>query len=266
MDKMIVVVFDNETNAYEASRALKEMHDEGSIAVYAGAVISKDADGRVSVKERTDQGPIGTLLGMATGALIGVLGGPAGVAIGATAGTPGGTFWDIATIGVGDDFVAEVSKALRPGKSAVVAEVDEWWIIPLDTRMDALGGTIFRRVRADVVDAHLEREAAVHRAELDELNAELSRARGEEKAKLKEKYDAAKASLNAANDRTKARIEDTRREADAKIRSLQAQASKASADAKARLDKRAAAIEADYQSRTRKLDKAWQLTKESLSA
>ena len=51
MEKMLVVVFDNETKAYEGSHALKQLDGEGSITVHAESVIKKGADGTVSVKQ-----------------------------------------------------------------------------------------------------------------------------------------------------------------------------------------------------------------------
>ena len=56
----------------------------GSITLYARGVIAKDAGGKVTVKEAADEGPLGTAVGLATGSLIGLLGGPVGVAIGAS--------------------------------------------------------------------------------------------------------------------------------------------------------------------------------------
>ena len=98
MDKMIVVVFDSESKAYEGSKALRELHDEGSITLYAMGVIAKDAGGKVTVKDAADQGPLGTGVGLVTGSLIGLLGGPIGVAIGASAGTFGGIHYDLASV------------------------------------------------------------------------------------------------------------------------------------------------------------------------
>ena len=43
----------------------------------------------------------------------------------------------------------EVSQNLTPGKVAVVADADEEWVTPLDTRMEALGGIVFRRARGE---------------------------------------------------------------------------------------------------------------------
>src|SRR5262245_4267052 len=133
MDKMLVVVFTDESKAYQASKALRELHAEGSVTLYAEAVIAKDVQGVVTTKQAADQGPLGTALGFATGGLIGLLAGPAGLALGTATGTLTGSLYDLAQIGVSDDFLAEVSQRLSPGKTAVVAEIDEEWVTPVDT-------------------------------------------------------------------------------------------------------------------------------------
>ena len=61
MDRMLVVVFENEIKAYEGSRALKALDSEGSISVYAEAVIKKNDDGTVTVKQIEDDFPIRTV-------------------------------------------------------------------------------------------------------------------------------------------------------------------------------------------------------------
>jgi uncharacterized membrane protein len=266
MDKMIVVVFDTEPKAYEGSRALADLHREGSLAVYSAAVIAKDASGRVSTRQGADQGPVATALGMATGALIGALGGPAGLAAGTAAGAVGGSLVDFANAGVGLDFLDDISRQLRPGKAAIVAEIEEDWVTPLDARMEALGGIIYRRPRVDVVDAQMERDAAARQTELDQLQAELDRATGQAKAKLQAKVDDAKARLEAARNHAKTRVDEINRETQAKIQSLYEQASKAPGDAKARLEKRIDEIKADHRVRSEKLGQAWHLTKEALGA
>ena len=59
MDRMLVVVFDNESKAYEGSRSLQQLDGDGSIAVYATGVVAKNPDGTASVKEGADTGPLG---------------------------------------------------------------------------------------------------------------------------------------------------------------------------------------------------------------
>jgi uncharacterized membrane protein len=256
MDKMVVTVFDSEKQAFEGERALRELHDEGSIVLYAMAVIAKEPNGKVAVRQSADQGPAGTVLGMATGALVGLLGGPAGVAAGAMAGSLGGSLVDLANVGVGSDFLDDVSQLMRPGKAAVVAEIEERWVIPLDTRMEDLGGKVFRRSRRDVVDAQTERDATALRDEIDQLNAELKEASGNTKAKLQAKVDAAKQSLQSVRNKAKSRAEHLKKETDAKIKSLNEQAKKAGGDMKAHFEQRAAEIKADYDARSSELSEA----------
>ena len=61
MDRMLVVVFDNETKAYEGKKALLQLDAEGSISAYAYAVLAKHADGSTTIKQGDDPGPLGTL-------------------------------------------------------------------------------------------------------------------------------------------------------------------------------------------------------------
>ena len=267
MNKMIVVVFDSESKAYEGTKALRELNAEGSITLYAMGVIAKDAKGKVTVKEAADRGPLGTAVGLATGSLIGLLGGPAGVAIGATAGTFGGILYDLATVGVAEDFLAdEVGGRLQPGKAAVVAEVEEEWTMPVDTRMEAAGGVVFRRVLGELQDALIERDSDALEAELAQLKAEYAQATGNAKVKLKEKIDATKAKLQATHDRAEAAIEATKQKMDAKIKSLQEQAAKAKGDAKAKIEARIVEVRSEYKRRSDKLKKARELTKQALAA
>jgi uncharacterized membrane protein len=144
MDRMLVVVFDNESKAYEGKRALQQLDSEGSISVYAYTVLAKNADGTATVKQGDDVGPMGTLLGGFFGTLIGVLGGPAGIAVGAAVGMAAGSTVDLKNARVGSDFIDDVQRALSPNKVALIAEIEEEWTTPVDTRMEAIGGTVFR--------------------------------------------------------------------------------------------------------------------------
>ena len=238
MDKMLVVVFDTEAKAYEGLRALSDLHREGSLTVYSDAVIAKDPSGQVALRQSASIGPVGTLLGGATGALIGLLGGPVAAAVGLVGGALGGAAYDVANLGVGADFVEEVSKRLAPGKAAVVAEINEEWIAPLNTRMDQIGGIVSRRSRSDVIDFQDERDAAALQHELDQMQKELGQAKGEAKAKLEATIASTQAALKAAEGRAKARVDAMKKTIDTKIQALQDQASKSTGEAKARRDGR----------------------------
>src|SRR5215831_5333985 len=110
MDRMLVVIFPNESKAYEGKRALQQLDREGSISVYAYAVLAKNADGTTTLKQGDDAGPIGTLVGTSFGTLIGVLAGPVGMAVGAAAGMAAGSTVDLDNIRVGSDFIDDVQK------------------------------------------------------------------------------------------------------------------------------------------------------------
>jgi uncharacterized membrane protein len=189
MDRMLVVVFDSESKAYDGKSALQQLAKEGSIGLYAYAVLTKNADGTSSVKQGDDAGPLGTLLGTSFGTLIGALAGPAGAAVGAAAGMSFGAGVDLAKVGVGSDFLDDVSKALGPNKVAVVAEVEEEWTTPVDTRMEQIGGTVYRRAVADVADKVDEENVNAMKADYAQFKAENAQADADRKAKLTDKMN-----------------------------------------------------------------------------
>ena len=266
MDKMIVVVFDSETKAYEGSKAFQELQNEGSIDLYSIAVIARDASGKVVVKQKGDMGPVGTAVGLLTGSLIGMIGGPVGLILGVGVGTAGGLAYDLARLGVGQDFLTEIEETLQPGKAAVIAEVGEDWTVPVDTRMAALGGAVLRRTRSEFVNEQSERDIAALKADLDKVEAEYHQTTGESKAKLQKKVDAARGRLHAAQDEIQARVEASEVEIDAKILTLQDQAAKESGERKARHEARIAELQAEQKRSRDQLKKVWEDAKKALSA
>jgi uncharacterized membrane protein len=157
MERMLVVVFESEAKAYEGSRVLEGMNEDGVITVHAARIVTKGQDGAIEVISRYDTVPEGAMGGTALGGLIGLLAGPAGLAVGAASGFAIGATADFARNRVVSDFVTEVEKALHPGKTAVVAEIHEESTDSVDTRMGALGGVVFRRGLADVADSNFEK-------------------------------------------------------------------------------------------------------------
>lgn len=266
MNKMVVAVFDSESAAFEGLSALRDLHKEGDITLYAAAVVVKDETGKISVKQQADDGPVGTAVGLLTGSLIGILGGPAGMALGASVGVLTGLLFDLDRSGVGATFLDDVSKALTAGKAAVVVEVDESWTTPVDTRLHKLGGMVFRRLRSEVVEDQFVRESAAFDADLQALEQELKQASAENRAAIQKDIDQVKKQIAATQDLAKARLDQAEAEMDARVKALQDQAKGASARARARIDKRIAEAKADYEVRAKKLNQAWTLTKEALAA
>jgi len=117
--------------------------------------------------------------------------------VGAYVGGFSGLMYDLFNAGVSMDFVDEVSASLTPGKAAVVADVDEVWVTPIDTRLGALGGTTFRRFRGEAIDAELIRETESSRTELEHLSTELRESSSEAKANVAGAIDAQRRKLEA---------------------------------------------------------------------
>jgi uncharacterized membrane protein len=247
--KLLAVVFNDEKSAYEGARALADLNRDGSIDVFAAAVLQKDPQGWVTTKKVQSDFPLQTVAGTAVGALIGLLGGPAGVAVGGAAGVTAGLLGDMYTAGVDEDFVTEVSTALTPGKCALIAEVDEDWVTPVDTRMEALGGVVHRTLKSTFEHEQWSQAAADARTELDQLKAEEADARADRKAKLQAQIARLSKRLDTKLDRAKAQSKQAEEEFQAKVTALRNRIDKERGDRKTALEARLARLRSDYHSR-----------------
>ena len=253
MERMLVVVFNDESKAYEGSRALNQLDGEGSIAIHAESVIRKNADGTTTVKQANGDFPIRTIGGTALGSLVGLLGGPVGFSLGTAAGAMAGSIGDLYAAGVDADFLDDVSAALGPGKCAVVAEISEEWVTPVDSRMEALSGVVFRTAKQNVEDDQRTRDVAALREQIEQLKTEHDRARADQKAKLQAKIDNLNAKLQHKLDQAKQRSEQIKSETEAKVQALQKKAAKAQGDVKAAIDAHVARIREEYEQAASKL-------------
>ena len=224
MDRMLVVVFDTEPKAYQGKKALSELEGEGSIVVYAYAVVGRNADGTTSVRQSDDPGPLGTLVGTSVGALIGVLGGPVGVALGAAAGLAVGGTADLNNLRIGDDFIDDVREQLQRNKFAVIAEIQEDWTTPVDTRMEAIGGKVYRRALSEVKQAVNDEDIAAMKADVAQMKAEQAKADANRKARLQEKINQLDSKIEAQLEKAKQRRQAAEAQAKAKVEVLKAKA------------------------------------------
>jgi uncharacterized membrane protein len=249
MKKMLAIVFGDEKAAYEGVQALSALDREGSIDLNLLAVIKKNADGTISREHVDSQLPAWTLGGTALGSLIGALGGPLGLAIGMSVGSAAGMLGDLHTSDVDEDFLSDVSTALNPGKFAVVADVDEEWVTPVDTRMEALGGVVFRTIKSAAEDERRSREVAARRAELDQLKAEHAKARSDRKFKLQAQIDQLRARLEKKLEQDRARSKQAKEQVQAKVQALQNKADHEKGEAKAAIEARITSLRNDFQRR-----------------
>lgn len=265
MSKFIFVSFPDEAKAYQGTRSLEELHAEGSLTLYAMAVMAKASDGKLSVKLESERGPFGMAVGALVGGMIGLLGGPVGAAIGVGGGALLGMLNDLSNLGVSGEFLDKVALDLTPGKVAVIAEVSEDWVTPLDTRMNALGGIVHRTGRADVEDELSQKEMAAIKTELSQLEAEYEHSKTANKARLRARIEEVEVKAQGISDRLHHQLTSFKEETAAKLKSLHAQADTATGEAKMRIEDRLKEIRADEERRTIQLKRGWGLTKKAVA-
>ncbi len=172
MSKVILVGFDTEKQAREGERVLREMHRDGAITLYTDAIVVRDRDGKVGVRQQPKARPTGLVGGLITGGLIGLLGGgPVGAAVGGGTGALAGGAVDATREFIDRDFVTDVCEHLALGRAALIAEIAEDREGPLNRRMEAVAGTYLRRMRSQVDDVHFEQLVEISREELARLEA-----------------------------------------------------------------------------------------------
>jgi uncharacterized membrane protein len=264
VNKILIAVFDSEKAASEGVAALKDLHRDGDISLYASSVIAKDDAGVVAVRQAADPGPLGTLVGIVAGSLVGLLGGPAGALVGGWIGGGAGLVYDLFSVGVGVDLMEEVGTSLTPGKVAVVADIDENWTAPVDMRLDAIGATVFRRYPGEVADEQLAREAEAAEAEMRQLDAELEQTEGEVRAKAQATAAAQQAKIEALVDRVEAAIKQDKAEVEARLATLHAQLESAREEQRKRIGTRIDEAKAAHEARQEKLEEARKHAKAAL--
>jgi uncharacterized membrane protein len=117
MSQLLVMTFDGADEAHKVREALRDIEKAGRLSLDDFAIVTKDAEGKVHVKNVADKG-------MKWGAFGGAVLGPflmfmfpiAGIALGAAAGAVVGKFFDM---GVDKKFVKEVTESLKPNGSAL---------------------------------------------------------------------------------------------------------------------------------------------------
>ena len=231
MDRMLVVVFDNENKAFQGKTALMQLQDQGNVNVYGYAVVAENADRTATIKQADNSGPLGSLFGMSFGALIGALFGPAGLVLGSAAGLGSGAAVDFTNLGVGQDYLDDVSKALIPGKVALVAQVDEDWTTPVDSNMEALGGVVFRRALSDVQKQVRQENIAAMKADVAQFKAEQAQAQADRKAKLQDKINQLESRIQAQTQKLQERGMISEKKAQARAKLMETKAAIAQAKA-----------------------------------
>jgi uncharacterized membrane protein len=204
MENVIAVNFGDDAEAYKALTQLKEFDEQGQVALAGAAVVVRGEDGHVEIKDDVDETDLeGAASGGIVGLLIGILGGPLGVLIGGLTGLMIGSLYDMDDFDETESALSDISRSVRPGRAALLAQVDEQSPEVVDTAMAQLGGSVMRRpldqVEAEVAAAEDAQEAAAKaaRKELREQRREQTKEKVKAKIdELKAKFEKVKAKLH----------------------------------------------------------------------
>ncbi|HNT26158.1 MAG TPA: DUF1269 domain-containing protein, partial [Anaerolineales bacterium] len=189
MNKIFVAVFDSEAFAYEGLSILNDLHSSGDITLYATAIVAKGASRTFRARHTSGNGPIGLALDRLMGSLLSLQAAPIGATSKPSAESMAELISDLTRAGVSLDFLGEVSQALTPGKAAVLAEVQETWAIPVDARLNKIGGQVLQRQRMELFEDQLQHDAALLIGELKQRQAEMVLASAAHRATLQKEVD-----------------------------------------------------------------------------
>lgn len=117
MSELIVLTLEHEAEARELRHTLKELERQGLISLDDAAIVEKNPDGAIHVKNEIDTGiKLGALGGSLIGLLTSFVFPVVGLVVGAIGGALVGKSLDL---GVDQKFVKDVSESLKPGGSAL---------------------------------------------------------------------------------------------------------------------------------------------------
>jgi uncharacterized membrane protein len=118
---------------------LKQARKDGVIRIQNAAVLRKDADGKLHVKDVYDMGGgKGAAIGGVLGGVLGLVAGPVGWA--ALAGAlAGGAIAKHADGGLSDARLKKLGEGLTPGSSAIVAVVEHVWVGEVEAALAEAG-------------------------------------------------------------------------------------------------------------------------------
>jgi uncharacterized membrane protein len=152
MANLIVVVFDNPEEAHNVRRALRDLEHQRKLSLEDAAVVVKDENGHVQVKDQVDAGvKTGVVTGGVLGLVLALIFTPlVGVLIGAGAGVILGKLGDV---NLDKKFVQNVTETLKPGTSAIFLLVNKADPEAVLTVLRPFKGTIYQTtLPADKLD------------------------------------------------------------------------------------------------------------------
>ena len=207
-ENALIVIFDVESEAYQAATELKSAAVSESYVISQLALVKKEAgkvtpcDGFDSGVETANDSAGGALIG----GLVGVLGGPVGMLLGASYGALVGGVIDAGDAAQNASMLEQITGKLEDNSTAIIALVQEEDESVLDSRLSKFQATIIRKdaaVVAEEVEEARMVEREFQRQAREKLRAEKKADREqriqERRAKIRTDFDALKGKLKGEN-------------------------------------------------------------------
>lgn len=154
--QIVVAAFNDETTADQAMQALKAASKEQDFQIQDIAIVRRDENNKVHIKETGDVGGgKGAALGGLVGGLVGLIAGPLAIVTSAIGGALVGglvaKFWDS---GIKNETLQSLGNALQPGTSAIVAVLGNQKVSALRSMLQQAGGNVMvANMTADIANA-----------------------------------------------------------------------------------------------------------------
>jgi uncharacterized membrane protein len=147
MSQFVVAVFESTSRAQQGIRVCERLEEEGSLTLYGRAIVDRDAYGNLAIEQWKDEGPLGLGVGALVGGLVEHFGGLRdSIVVWVASGAPG-TWLDYLDTRASDEFLERIAGELASGRSAVIVEISEEGLTPLDRSIEKLGGKLMRQRR-----------------------------------------------------------------------------------------------------------------------
>jgi uncharacterized membrane protein len=155
--ELIVAAFGDEQGAENAVKTLEEAKKERGLGLYDSAVIRRDADNILHIRETWGGGAgKGVATSALIGGVIGLLFPPEVLAPGLIGSTVGGLATRLKEDGFSDKAIKELGTSLKPGTSAIIAIVDHQGADDLEHQIEMQGASIVRQFISTDIAAQLE--------------------------------------------------------------------------------------------------------------
>jgi uncharacterized membrane protein len=159
--EMIAAVYADEDRANVILDMLEQMHRATTINLSDAALVTKDAEGKLQIKEtREVTGKKGFKRGAIAAGVFGLIFPPSLIASAIAGGVVGGAWGKLRDTGIKSSSMNELGEKLEAGKAAVVALVDQESVAATERAMQGYDGELVKHEFSASESAGIEEAAA----------------------------------------------------------------------------------------------------------